>query len=111
MQIVTSWMEQGIEQGLQQGIEQGLRQGIEQGLQQGIEQGLQQGVEQGLQQGREQGEINLVLRLLTRRFGPLAPAIETQIRNLSLEQLENLADALLDFQNEIELQRWLREIQ
>ena len=32
MQIVTSWMEEGLEQGLQQGREQGLQQGREQGL-------------------------------------------------------------------------------
>ena len=65
MQIVTSWMEEGLQQGLQQGREQGLQQGREQGLQQGREQGLQQGREQGLlQEARED-----IREVLEARFG------------------------------------------
>ena len=42
MELTTSWMERGLEQGLTQGLEQGLTQGLEQGLTQGLEQGLEQ---------------------------------------------------------------------
>ncbi len=40
----------------------------------------------------------LVLRLLTRRVGELPQEVRSRIETLSLEQLENLGEALLDFQ-------------
>ena len=46
-------------------------------------------------------------RLLTRRCGPLAEATTAQIQALPLEQLEALADALLDFQGPADLSAWL----
>ena len=47
------------------------------------------------------------LRLLTRRCGPLSEATTAQIQALPLEQLEALADALLDFQGPADLAAWL----
>ena len=102
MQIVTSWMRQGIEQGLQQGRQEGL----EQGIQLGVKRGLQL----GLQQGRREGESALILRLLTRRFGLIDPELEESIRKLSLPQLERLAEALLDFSDETDLVAWLQPV-
>lgn len=64
--------------------------------------GLQQGRQEGLQQ-----EINLILRQLQRRIGEIAPELITQINNLSLNQLENLGEALLDFQTSNDLIQWL----
>ncbi|XHR84658.1 MAG: Rpn family recombination-promoting nuclease/putative transposase [Gloeotrichia echinulata GP01] len=58
---------------------------------------LQKGLQQGLQQGEQQGEVAVILRQLTRRFGAIAPEIDQQIRALSITQLEDLAEALLDF--------------
>ena len=46
-------------------------------------------------------------RQLTRRCGPLSEAITAQIQALPLEQLEALADALLDFQGPTDLVAWL----
>ena len=94
MEIVTSWMEQGIERGMQQGIERGMQQGIERGMQQGI----------------ERGQTTLILRQLPRRIGQgLSSALENQIRQLPLPQLEALAEALLDFSTVEDLQQWLEE--
>jgi Domain of unknown function (DUF4351)/Putative transposase, YhgA-like len=115
MELTTSWMERGIEQGLQQGLQQGLMQGLlrgrEEGLQQGLEQGLHQGLEQGLHQGLEQGlhqgEVTVTLRLLKRRFGVLPEAVTTRISALPLARVEALADALLDFATPDDLTRWL----
>ncbi len=47
------------------------------------------------------------LRHLTRRCGPLSEATTAQIQALPLEQLEALADALLDFQGPADLAAWL----
>jgi hypothetical protein len=74
MEIVTSWMERGIDQGLRQGIER---------------------------------EIALVLRQVNRRLGSLNPMLEAQIRDLSIEQVEDLGEALFDFQTEADLVNWL----
>ena len=93
MEIVTSWMEQGI----QQGIERGLQQGIERGLQQGIERGQVEEV------------LKVVMRLLPKKIGqPLDRSLEAQIRQLMLPQLEALTEALLDFDRVEDLQRWLQ---
>jgi hypothetical protein len=70
--------------------------------------GFEQGMQQGVQQGVQQGELTIVLRLLTRRVGGIAPDIEAQIRTLSLTQLEALGEALLDFSQPSDLTGWLR---
>jgi len=68
--------------------------------------------EEGLQEGREQGRqeerLALVLRLLQRRCGSLAPAAEARVRSLSAPQLEDLAEALLEFSSRTDLERWLQ---
>nr|WP_199330662.1 DUF4351 domain-containing protein [Microcoleus sp. FACHB-68] len=79
MQIVTSWMEEGIQQGLQQ----------------------------GLQQGRQEGELALIMRLLNRRLGTVELQLQERIQQLSISQLEDLAEALLDFSQVGDLVNWL----
>lgn len=61
--------------------------------------------EEGLQEG-EQRERSLVLRQLTRRVGELPQEVRQRIETLSLEQLENLGEALLDFQGMADLDAW-----
>lgn len=69
------------------------------------------GIEQGLEQGRQQEAVSLILRQLNRRFGGIAPDLEEKIRSLSVEKLEELGEALLDFSNVADLVDWLdREI-
>ena len=62
---------------------------------------------QGRQEGRQQGELEMALRLLRRRCGELNPQQEARIRSLRLEQLETLAEALLDFEGPSDLEAWL----
>ena len=64
--------------------------------------------QEALQEGRQEGEVLLILRLLTRRFGAVSPGMQAQIQVLSLYQLELLGEALLDFSQPSELQDWLR---
>jgi predicted transposase YdaD len=85
MEIVTSWMEQGIERGIEQGIERGIEQGI------------------------EQGEKQIIKRQLKRRFNEIPDSLENKINNLSLEQLESLADAIFDLDSLEDLSNWLAE--
>lgn len=59
------------------------------------------------EEGREQGERSLILRQLTRRVGELPQQVHEQIATLSLEQLENLGEALLDFTSMADLRSWL----
>jgi predicted transposase/invertase (TIGR01784 family) len=66
----------------------------------------EEGLQEGEQRGREEGERSLVLRQLTRRVGELPQEVGQRIETLSLEQLENLGEALLDFQGMTDLEAW-----
>ncbi|NJM74024.1 MAG: DUF4351 domain-containing protein [Scytonema sp. RU_4_4] len=59
------------------------------------------------EEGRVQGEKSLVLRQLTRRVGELPQQVRQRVESLSLEQLENLGEALLDFTSMTDLDAWL----
>jgi len=73
-----------------------------------IELGILRGRRQGRQEGRQQGEVDLVLRLLRRRFGALTASQERAIRKLNLFRIEALGEALLEFTSRSDLARWLR---
>ena len=55
-----------------------------------------EGMQQGMQQGMQKGELNVLLRLLTRRFGPLDSATKLRLQEASSEELERWADNILD---------------
>ena len=65
-------------------------------------------MEEGLQRGRLEGELAVIMRLLTRRIGTVEPELDDRIRQLSLTQLEDLAEALLDFSDKEDLVVWLQ---
>jgi predicted transposase YdaD len=69
---------------------------------------LQEGRQEGLQEGLQR-EQALILRQLTRRIGDVVPEMRSQVQALSLTQLESLGEALLDFAEAGDLERWLRE--
>ncbi len=58
--------------------------------------------------GIEQGKLSIVMRLLKRKVGELDPEVEERVRGLSVTQLEELSEALLDFSNLDDLTTWLR---
>ncbi|WP_414567732.1 Rpn family recombination-promoting nuclease/putative transposase [Nostoc sp. CCY 9925] len=60
------------------------------------------------QEGKIEGERTIVLRLLNRRVGNIPDAVLSQIQGLSVEQLEALGDALLDFSTLGDLEGWLQ---
>jgi enamine deaminase RidA (YjgF/YER057c/UK114 family) len=51
------------------------------------------------------------MRLLTRRLGEVTPQVQERIQNLSIAQLENLGEALLDFTNVTDLEAWLDTVE
>jgi predicted transposase YdaD len=72
----------------------------------------QQDRERAKQEGREEGKqrlIRVITRQLDRRLGEIdAPLIE-RIQALSIEQLENLGEVLLDFAIVSDLETWLNQ--
>ena len=68
--------------------------------------GRAEGLSQGLSQGLLQGKGALVLRLLRRRFGTVPIEAEEGINRLSSEQLDDLGEAMLDFQTLGDLEQW-----
>jgi len=72
---------------------------------------LQKGLQQGLQQGKQEEASSLIVRQLTRRFGTVNSQNQEQIQALSINQLEELGEALLDFSSVTDLFSWLDEHQ
>lgn len=64
-------------------------------------------LQKGEQRGKKQEALALILRLLPRRIGSVNPQLQEQIRSLSVPQLEDLGEALLDFSSETDLINWL----
>jgi predicted transposase YdaD len=68
-----------------------------------------EGETEGRQEGRREEAAAIVLRQINRRFGSISSSLETQIQSqLSLEQIETLAEALFDFSELQELEAWLQ---
>lgn len=61
-----------------------------------------------LQQQRE-GQVSLIVRLLSRRLGEVDSSILEQVQELSIEQLQALAEALFDFADVADLVTWLEQ--
>ena len=81
----------------------------EQAKEEGREEGRQEGRREGKQEGKQEGEKNLILRLLHRRIGEIDSLLIERITGLSIEQLENLGEALLDFSSVADLEAWLTQ--
>ncbi len=72
-----------------------------------LDRGRREGEARGRQEGEAQGEAKVTMRLLNRRCGPLSDTTTARIQALPLEQLETLAEALLDFSGPADLAAWL----
>lgn len=64
-------------------------------------------LQKGEQKGKKQEALALILRQLPRRIGSVNPQLQEQISSLSVLQLEDLGEALLDFSTETDLINWL----
>ena len=68
---------------------------------------MEKGIEKGIEQGIEKGEQKIIKKQLKRRFNNITPSLENQINELSVQQMESLADAIFDFQSVDDLINWL----
>ena len=59
------------------------------------------------EEGRQEGQLKVIDRLLMRRCGALPKKIKSRLQTLSCDQLEKLADALLDFNSPEDVESWL----
>jgi Domain of unknown function (DUF4351) len=64
-----------------------------------------------MEEGIQRGELTVIMRLLNRRIGTVEPELQERIRHLPLNQLEDLAEALLDFSNAADLVTWLDRLE
>jgi predicted transposase YdaD len=61
-----------------------------------------------IRDAKEEGERKIILRQLGRRLGNIPDVILSQIQALSLEKVEALGEALLDFSTLADLEEWLQ---
>lgn len=64
-----------------------------------------------VEQSFQQGKLDIMTRLLTRRFGRIEPELESAIASLSASDLDELSEALLDFADIAALSSWLNQRQ
>ena len=57
---------------------------------------IEKGIQQGIQQGRQGGQSDLLLRLLTRRFGAVPEGVRQRIQTASVEIIETWFDRAMD---------------
>jgi predicted transposase YdaD len=67
-------------------------------------------LQKGEQKGKRREALELILRMLKRRFGNIPAKIEQQLPNLGLTQLEDLAEELLDFSQIDDLVKYMANI-
>ncbi|MFB2897066.1 DUF4351 domain-containing protein [Aerosakkonemataceae cyanobacterium BLCC-F50] len=80
---------------------------LQEGRQEGRQEGLQEGLQEGRQEGLQQEAFALIVRLLTRKFGTIDEGVRSQLSTLPVSLLEDLAEALLDFESIADLPVWL----
>jgi predicted transposase/invertase (TIGR01784 family) len=68
----------------------------------------QEAKQEGREEGRQNGEMILLIRQLSKRFGKLKDIYIENINSLNIEQLEKLGEALLDFTDINDLETWLK---
>jgi predicted transposase/invertase (TIGR01784 family) len=71
------------------------------------QEGESRGEQRGRSEGRQQEALALVIKQLTRKFGNLSPTLISQVGDRSLEEVESLGEALLDFKAVTDLEAWL----
>jgi predicted transposase YdaD len=69
--------------------------------------GKLEGKLEGMLEGKQEEARALVMRQLARRIGSLTSGQSRQIHALNLEQIEALAESLLDFTRVEDFEQWL----
>ena len=72
--------------------------------------GIEDGRILGIKQGIIEGKLSLILRQISRLLGEISSQTQASIRQLNSDQLENLAEAVLDFKTVEDLLVWLSKV-
>ena len=72
--------------------------------------GIEDGRILGIKQGIIEGKSSLILRQISRLLGEISSETQASIRQLNSDQLENLAEAVLDFKTVEDLLVWLSKV-
>lgn len=73
----------------------GIELGITKGIEVGREKGRQEGRLEGIQEGLQEGERQILLRLMSKRFGRIPASAKKRLEEMTPRQLERLAVQLL----------------
>jgi predicted transposase/invertase (TIGR01784 family) len=109
LEEVREELQQEIQQRVREEVQQEVQQRVREELQQQIQQRVQEELQQQIQQEVREATLELIGRLLLRSIGAVNPELQERIHQLSVDQLESFAEALLDFSNEADLAAWLDE--
>ena len=85
-----------------------LQEGVQRGKLEGKLEGEKIGTQRGQLLGRQQALKEVAVRLLVRKLGKVTQKVMKQLDKLSAEQLEELAEAVLDFEKVADLEAWLK---
>lgn len=88
--------------------QEAVQEGEQRGKLQGKIEGEKIGTQRGQILGRQQGLKQFAVKLLTRKFGKVSVKTVKRLEKLSAEQLEELAEAVLDFEKVADLDAWLK---
>ena len=83
----------------------------QEGRLEGLQEGRLAGLQEGLQEGRQEEAANLVLRQLTRKLANLSETMVKRVKKLTIPQLENLGEALLEFTEIRDLEIFLSKLE
>jgi predicted transposase YdaD len=72
---------------------------------------LQEGRVLGRDEGKKEQALAMIYRQLPRRIGAVAPELQQRLLQLSASQLEDLGEALLDFEEPNDLIAWLNRVE
>ena len=104
---------EGRAQGLAEGQAEGRAQGLAEGQAEGRAQGLAEGQAEGLQEGRQEGQAQAtraaVQKVLVKRLKLSPESVATQLDALTVQKLEALFEAALDFESFADFEEWLRQ--
>ncbi len=69
---------------------------------------IYQGIlQEGIEKGRQEGELSLMLKILTNRWGQLPGDLVANLNSLSIEQIEELSRVVFDLKDRQALADWL----
>jgi len=83
------------EEAAQEGRREGMQEGRREGMQEGRREGMQEGRREGMQEGRTAGTSEVLLRLLTIKFGPQPATVAERLADASQEELLSWSERLL----------------